>query len=158
MKTLNRVEQIELERSHLRTELKMAEDELERLHAKIDYVRLKAHNIAKRIDNLDDEEEEIYKLSVIEKFKEFAASKYPNGYTIYFVLIKNDFSGDSKCGYVIRDNSVNPNIFEEMFKDMIEGMSSEIGLKIVDYYYKYNKVELEDLSSHTIKRLMQKYS
>lgn len=158
MKTLSRVEEIELERSHLRTELKMAEDELERLHAKIDYVHLKAHNIAKRIDNLDDEEEEIYKLSVIEKFKEFAANKYPNGYTIYFMSIKNDFSGDSKYGYVIWDNSVNPNIFEEMFKDMIEEMNSEIGLKIAEYYYKYDKVELEDLPTYTIKRLMQKYS
>lgn len=158
MKTLSRVEEIELERSKLRAELKRTEDELEYLHKRIDHNRAKNRYFIKRIEQLNDEEAEIYKLSVIEAFKEFAANKYPNGYTIYFISIKTDFLGDSKYEYVIWDNSVNLDIFEEMFKDMIEGMNSELGLKIAEYYYKYDKVELEDLPTYTIKGLMQKYS
>lgn len=151
MKTLSRVEQIKLERNQL-------EGELEKIEDKVYHLRTRADYISERIEQLNEEEAEIYKLSVIEAFKEFVANKYPNGYTIYFISINTDFLGDSKCGYVIWDNSVNPNIFEEMFKDMTEGMSSEIGLKIAEYYYKYDKVELEDLPTYAIKRLMQKYS
>lgn len=151
MKTLSRVEQIELERNQLEGELEKIEDKVYHLRTRTDY-------ISERIEQLNNEEAEIYKLSVIEAFKEFAANKYPNGYTIYFISIRTDFLGDSKYEYVIWDNSVNSDIFEEMFKDMIEEMNSELGLKIAEYYYKYDKVELEDLPTYVIKRLMQKYS